>query len=186
MKRFNVLTWTPFGALIIAAACAQGTSGDTNDGADAGGATSQNDEDGSSTEGDSGSTVTPSEDSGSPFTGEDTGTPANEDSGTPNEDSGGNTGDDAGQDSAPPGHDAGGGTDSGGGSQIPTTCAQAYQAFGCCVGNTLYYCSGGSTPTSKTCTGTKVCGWNATDGYYDCVASPGGADPGGTHPIACE
>ena len=30
-----------------------------------------------------------------------------------------------------------------------------------------------------------VDGWNPAYGYYDCVAAPGGADPGGTYPIAC-
>jgi hypothetical protein len=38
----------------------------------------------------------------------------------------------------------------------------------------------------QTCTPGTVCGWNATQGYYDCVAPPGGADPSNTYPILCQ
>jgi hypothetical protein len=69
-------------------------------------------------------------------------------------------------------------------SAVPTTCAQADMAFGCCAVGVLYYCVG--SVTSMTCTGNTVCGWSATKNYYDCVAPPGGADPSGTYPIACQ
>lgn len=72
---------------------------------------------------------------------------------------------------------------------IPTTCTQADSTYGCCgPNNTNYYC-GTNTPTtvsSTACTGTKVCGWNATKGYYDCVAPPASADPSGVYPLACQ
>jgi hypothetical protein len=67
---------------------------------------------------------------------------------------------------------------------VPTTCNGADNAIGCCASGVLYYCV--STLTSKMCTGNKVCGWNDTAGYYDCVAAPGGADPTGTFPIGCQ
>jgi Calcineurin-like phosphoesterase len=75
-------------------------------------------------------------------------------------------------------------TSSGGG--IPTTCAGADGAIGCCTaGGVLYYCSGGSTLETKACTGGEVCGWSASDGYYACVAPPATADPSGTNPLLC-
>jgi hypothetical protein len=84
------------------------------------------------------------------------------------------------------GGDSSKGSDSG---VIPTTCAQADTSYGCCAGNVLYYCAT-STPTTltmKACTGTtSACGWDTSKGYYNCVAPPGTADPGGTYPIACE
>ncbi len=61
-----------------------------------------------------------------------------------------------------------------------------YGKIGCCANNTAYYCNGTTTPTAKACTGTKVCGWDTSASYYDCVAAPGGADPSGTNPIACQ
>jgi hypothetical protein len=74
---------------------------------------------------------------------------------------------------------------------VPTDCTQAYGTIGCCDGNTVYYCTGGTTGfTSKACTSGKVCGWDASgssgSGYYYCVASPGGADPSGSNPINCQ
>jgi hypothetical protein len=39
--------------------------------------------------------------------------------------------------------------------------------------------------TGGTCPSGTVCGWNASQGYYDCVASPGGADPSGMYPKLC-
>jgi hypothetical protein len=69
---------------------------------------------------------------------------------------------------------------------VPTTCNQAYGSVGCCgPDNTNYYCTG-TTVTSKACTGTKVCGWSASEGYYACVAAPGGADPSEENPIDCQ
>ncbi len=80
---------------------------------------------------------------------------------------------------------SGGATTTGsGGGGPPTTCAQANDVVGCCdTSGTLYYCNG-TTMTSQSCTGGSVCGWNATAGYYDCVASAG-SDPSGTYPKAC-
>jgi hypothetical protein len=75
--------------------------------------------------------------------------------------------------------------DSGVGAVAPTTCAQADEKVGCCVGNDLYYCKGTTSVTSKTCAGGDVCGWLPSEGYYDCVAPPGNADPSGTHSIVC-
>jgi hypothetical protein len=49
----------------------------------------------------------------------------------------------------------------------------------------LYYCDNTMKLQSQTCTGGTVCGWSAANGYYDCVAAPGGADPSGTSPMAC-
>jgi hypothetical protein len=70
-------------------------------------------------------------------------------------------------------------------SEIPTTCTEADNAIGCCAGNVVYYCEK-TTLETKTCSGTDVCGWDKTEGYYYCVASPGGADPSGTYPLACK
>jgi hypothetical protein len=70
-------------------------------------------------------------------------------------------------------------------SEIPTTCTEADNAAGCCVGNVVYYCES-TTLETKTCSGSDVCGWDSTKGYYYCVAPPGGADPSGTYPIACK
>ncbi|MCO4761620.1 MAG: hypothetical protein KC502_08965 [Myxococcales bacterium] len=56
---------------------------------------------------------------------------------------------------------------------------------GCCQGATLLYCTNGKGDTSDCASTGKVCGWNAGEGYYDCVSPPAGADPSGTHPVAC-
>jgi len=72
-----------------------------------------------------------------------------------------------------------------GGGGTPTTCAQADNDIGCCTSSGhLYYCQTGML-TGGTCPSGTVCGWNASQGYYDCVASPGGADPSGTYPKLC-
>jgi len=68
---------------------------------------------------------------------------------------------------------------------IPTTCSEADDTTGCCVGDTRYYCGSGGTVETQDCTTTgKVCGWSTTYEGYHCVAAPGGSDPDGT-PIAC-
>ena len=75
------------------------------------------------------------------------------------------------------------------GGAVPTTCAGAHGSVGCCSPDDKvnYYCSGGgSTVTIKTCNMGSVCGWNAPMGYYTCVAPPGGPDPTGRSPIACD
>ena len=71
-----------------------------------------------------------------------------------------------------------------GSTTVPTTCAGADNATGCCAGNTLYYCL--TTVTSMPCTGNKVCGWSSASNFYDCVAPPGGPDPSGISPIGCQ
>jgi hypothetical protein len=38
----------------------------------------------------------------------------------------------------------------------------------------------------KPCTSGEVCGWDASKSYYYCVPSPGGPDPSGANPIACQ
>jgi hypothetical protein len=67
----------------------------------------------------------------------------------------------------------------------PMTCGDADGTVGCCEGNVNYYCNSSNQVAQKACTGTKVCGWSAANGYYACVAPPGGADPSGTYPLAC-
>jgi predicted phosphodiesterase len=77
-----------------------------------------------------------------------------------------------------------GSTSSGGG--IPTTCAGADGAIGCCTaGGVLYYCSSAGTLENKTCPSGEVCGWSAADNYYACVTPPATADPSGTDPLLC-
>jgi hypothetical protein len=182
VRKRSAFSWAAlFGALAIAASCAQG-SNDVDDeagapaGADAGreslDASNDLETDGASPVGD---------DSGGPAPGDDSGGSTSDDAGTT--DDAGSSSDDA---AVPPVHDAGhtGGTDAG--SVVPTTCAEAYQGYGCCVGNDLYYCNAEDSVTEKKCTGGEVCGWKAADTYYDCVSPPAEADPGGAHPIACK
>jgi hypothetical protein len=54
------------------------------------------------------------------------------------------------------------------------------------VNNTLYWCEAGEG-FEATCKNGTVCGWDPNDDPpgYDCVASPGGADPSGTYPQYC-
>jgi hypothetical protein len=131
-------------------------------------------------------------------TGAGPGTDSGADSGTDGA-TGSDSGADAGTDS---GSDAGTGTGSGTGSgsgtgtgsgtgvggSIPTTCAKANNAIGCCGPNgKLYYCTGsgtGGTPTAKTCSSGEVCGWDTAKGYFYCVTTPGTPPDGGS--IACE
>jgi hypothetical protein len=76
------------------------------------------------------------------------------------------------------------GTSTSGG--VPTTCAEAHDKAGCCNDGIAYYCkSGATTLTTEPCSGTKVCGWNSSEDYYTCVDAPGGADPSGSNPEAC-
>jgi hypothetical protein len=76
--------------------------------------------------------------------------------------------------------DGGSAPDSG---SVPTTCVEANEKAGCCVDEVLYYCS--PSLTSKACMDGKVCGWDTSHGYYDCVDAPG-ADPSGTYPLGCK
>jgi agmatine/peptidylarginine deiminase len=51
---------------------------------------------------------------------------------------------------------------------------------GCCDGTLLQYCSNNAAQTVNC---TNSCGWDASNGYYDCNES--GADPSGEYPLAC-
>ncbi len=73
---------------------------------------------------------------------------------------------------------------SGGACQPDGTCiipCGSVSDVGCCTGNTLSYC-GSSQLMSLVCT--TNCGWDATNGYYNCDVGSG-ADPSGTNPMAC-
>jgi hypothetical protein len=75
------------------------------------------------------------------------------------------------------------GSSSGG---VPATCVAAHDNIGCCNDDTVYYCKTGETTlTATSCTGSKVCGWEASESFYTCVAAPGGADPTNANPEAC-
>ncbi len=68
----------------------------------------------------------------------------------------------------------------------PADCSGGCGAItfeGCCAGNLLKYCDNGSLQQID-CSGTPSCGWNGTDGYYDC-GTGGGSDPSGTHAKSC-
>ncbi len=68
----------------------------------------------------------------------------------------------------------------------PANCDDADGVIGCCIGNDNYFCaSGSSTVTESTCSSGKVCGWNASKGYYGCVSPPAESDPTDTFPLAC-
>jgi hypothetical protein len=70
---------------------------------------------------------------------------------------------------------------------VPTSCSQVNYEIGCCVNNTLYWCDDFGDGYEGTCKGGTVCGWDPNDDPpgYDCVASPGGADPSGEYPQYC-
>ena len=118
-------------------------------------------------------------------TGTGTGSGAIIDSGS---DSPADTGTDAGSD-AGSGTGTGTGTGTGRGGSVPTTCAEANNAIGCCgPDGKAYYCTGsgtgGMTVKAKTCTTGTVCGWDTAKHYYYCVASPGTAPAG--DPMTCQ
>jgi hypothetical protein len=73
------------------------------------------------------------------------------------------------------------------GGNMAGSCVQANFKIGCCNGSGAYdYCAAGaSTVTETACAGDKVCGWDASEGYYSCVSPPGGADPNTMYPMAC-
>ena len=75
-----------------------------------------------------------------------------------------------------------GGSSSGGG----YTCSDVDNGVGCCdPSGKLWFCDVNDQLYEGFCPHGTVCGWNAQQGYYDCVAQPGGADPSGTYPLAC-
>jgi hypothetical protein len=184
LRTRNVFSWASLGALAIGAACAQGSS-------DTSSSPIGTLPDGGSfaLEGgdlDSGNSIRLSTDSGTP-PGDDT------------NDSGGPVGDDdgaaPGDDDASSGEDSGNvtpvdaGHDSGSPppvSVVPTTCSGADEGVGCCVGNQLYYCNELDEVHETSCKNGEVCGWDVSNKYYGCVASPGGTDPSGVHSIACK
>ena len=53
---------------------------------------------------------------------------------------------------------------------------------GCCSGDELRFCENGVLQAGPCSAGT--CGWNDTEGYYDCDTT-GAADPSGAHPKSC-
>ncbi len=70
---------------------------------------------------------------------------------------------------------------------VPTTCGEADNAIGCCVGTTRYYCTSGGTLKADDCSTNatnNVCGWSATYNNYGCVTTAG-SDPSGTYPLTC-
>jgi hypothetical protein len=77
-------------------------------------------------------------------------------------------------------------TDASTGVSAPTTCTEADQGIGCCVGSTNYFCDNDGVTVGMTpCATGTVCGWSATNDYYECVPPPATSDPLGTSPIAC-
>jgi hypothetical protein len=88
----------------------------------------------------------------------------------------------------PSGNGGGGGADGAGGGSTggSYTCAGVDYGVGCCdpSGN-LFFCDVHGVVYEGICEGGSVCGWSADEGFYDCVAPPGGADPSGTYPLAC-
>jgi hypothetical protein len=70
---------------------------------------------------------------------------------------------------------------------VPATCGEVNGKVGCCGpdGNAYYCATASSTVKSTSCTGGKVCGWNASRMYYSCVSPPSHADPSGVYPITC-
>jgi hypothetical protein len=66
------------------------------------------------------------------------------------------------------------------------TCPDVDFGVGCCdAGGKLFFCDVHGQVYEGICEGGSVCGWSADEGFYDCVAPPGGADPSGTYPLAC-
>lgn len=62
----------------------------------------------------------------------------------------------------------------------PTTGCGDIDYTGVCIGNTSVFCSNG-TLEENTCGGGEVCGWDAANGYIDCVpAGCGALTPSGT------
>jgi len=196
VRTTNPIVWVWLCGLALAASCAQGST-DTQlpEGADAGGSsgiagggveagvpTPSNEDAG-------GGAINPNGSGGEDATaGDDTG--GGSGSGGSGSGSGGSS---SGSGSGSGGSGSGsGGSGSGsgsgsGGSTVPTTCAQADTTYGCCVGNTVYYCkSGTNVITPKVCSGSEVCGWDSAQSYYYCVSGSGGSDPSGTYPIVCK
>ena len=79
------------------------------------------------------------------------------------------------------------------GAIVPKTCAQAHGLTGCCgpAGNEVYYFQDGKLQSLACLSflGTEICGWDAKQEYYTCVARlSGGAppeEPSGKYPLIC-
>jgi len=56
----------------------------------------------------------------------------------------------------------------------PTTGCGDIDYTGVCIGNTSVYCDNGNVQQQE-CTGGEICGWDATNGYIDCVGAGCGA-----------
>lgn len=65
---------------------------------------------------------------------------------------------------------------------VVATCGNV-TAEGCCDGEVLRYCENGKLVAAD-CTGSPSCGWDGSNGWYDCGTS-GGADPSGTYVKSC-
>jgi sugar lactone lactonase YvrE len=66
---------------------------------------------------------------------------------------------------------------------VEGTCGGlAYQ--GCCAADGVLWWCENAEPKKLSCEGKGPCGWNVTDGYYNC-ATDGESDPEGLHPMAC-
>lgn len=64
------------------------------------------------------------------------------------------------------------------------TCSQVNGSAGCCDGSgTVEYCSSNAVKT-ESCTGSEVCTWNTSKGYYGCGTGPAMGQNGGA-PLAC-
>ncbi|PIE19423.1 MAG: hypothetical protein CSA65_02530 [Proteobacteria bacterium] len=70
---------------------------------------------------------------------------------------------------------------SGEGARLDAGGCQGIGYVGCCAGTLLRFCVGGVV-LSLDCAGSPSCGW---DGQRYACATNGGADPSGTHPLAC-
>jgi len=122
----------------------------------------------------------------------DSGSPGYTDDAAPGVDTGGFPGPSNGPDSGSGGEtDSGHKADSGGSTGFDSgtsgmSCSEVNGAVGCCANGESYYCSSSSsTVKAETCSGGKVCGWDATTSEYGCVAAPAMADPSGSEPMAC-
>jgi hypothetical protein len=87
----------------------------------------------------------------------------------------------------PTGGAGGGGTSSSSSGGAALTCAEVDEGVGCCdASGAVRFCTSTSTSAETLACGSgKVCGWNADKSFYDCVAFPGGAEPGGKYPLLC-
>jgi hypothetical protein len=210
MRTKNQASSAWLGLLVLGASCAQGSTGDVSDfGAlasdDAAGSSvgDGTDAGSSSLSGDAGGGGSPSgpstddagetdvmgggSSSGSVGSGSGTGASGSGSGGSGSGAGGSGSSSGSTSSSGGSGSSSGGSSSSSGGTTAPITCAEADQAVGCCVANTVYYCkTSASSITSKTCSSGEVCGWDSAESYYYCVTAPGGADPSGTYPQACD